>query len=203
MAYIPNDKWAVRAKQEGYLARSAYKLKSINQKFKILKNKDLVLDLGSAPGSWMQVVEEIIGAEGFVIGVDIDEIKPKILKLGNVVFLKKDIYDEDLTLVLKKAANGRKFNVVVSDAAPKTTGQKDVDEWRSHELCLRVIDVMKSTLKIGGNAAMKVFEGPDTPEIMKIIKAIFRNVNLIKPEASIKGSKESYIVAKGFKPVVF
>jgi 23S rRNA (uridine2552-2'-O)-methyltransferase len=199
MAYIPQDKWALRAQKEGYLARSAYKLLDIDRRFKILKKGDLVLDLGSAPGSWIQVARQKMGPEGFIVGVDIEPVKTKTFKTVKFIFIHKDIYDEDLMSVIKRAVNARKFNSVLSDAAPKTTGQKDIDEWRSHELSLRVLDIVKSELKKGGNAVIKVFEGPDTPELLKISKELFKIVHLVKPEASIKGSKESYIVAKNFK----
>jgi 23S rRNA (uridine2552-2'-O)-methyltransferase len=209
MAYIPQDKWALRARKEGYLARSAYKLLDIDRRFKVLKKGDLVLDLGSAPGGWIQVAREKIGPEGFILGIDIEPIKTKIFqpeagppwaeKTPKFVFIQKDIYDKDLTSVIKKAVNARKFNVVLSDAAPKTTGQKDIDEWRAHELSLRVLDIVKLELKKGGNMIIKIFEGPDTPEIIKLSKRLFKIVHLIKPEASVKGSKESYIIAKSFK----
>ncbi len=205
MAYIPQDKWALRARTEGYLARSAYKLLDIDRRFKILRPGDLVLDLGSAPGSWIQVARKKIGPEGFIVSVDMEAVNPALelkggVKTPNFVFIQKDIYDTDLFEVIKRAASARKFNAVLSDAAPNTTGQKDIDGWRAHELSLKVLDIVKKELKKGGNAIIKIFEGPDTPELIKISKELFNEVHLLKPEASNKGSKESYIVGKNFRP---
>ena len=215
MAYHP-DKWAKRAREEGYLARSAYKLLALDREFHLFSKGDLVLDLGSAPGSWAQVALEKIGPPplenkspisgrkaqfskgggGFVVGVDLEPAK--VGNSVNFAFLRKDIYDADLESELDKIIR-KKFDVVLSDAAPSTTGQKDIDQWRSHELALRVFDIIKDELKKGGNAVVKVFEGPDTPEVIRLFKESFKRVNMVKPEASTKGSKEAYIVAKGFK----
>ncbi len=200
MTYQP-DKWARRAKLEGYLARSAFKLLALNREFKIFKKGDLVLDLGSAPGSWVQVALEKIGPKGFVVGIDLEPINPALqLKGGaaNFAFLRKDIYDSDLESVLSKIIK-RPFDVILSDVAPNTTGQKDIDQWRSHELALRVFDIVKDEIKKGGNAVVKVYEGPDTPEVIRLFREAFKRVNMVKPEASTKGSKEAYIVAKGFR----
>lgn len=181
------------------MARSAYKLIDINRRFKILAKKDLVLDLGAAPGSWLQVARKMAGSEGFILGIDIEPVSEKLVKTPNLAFIQKDIYDADLFDVIKRAASARKFDVVLSDAAPNTTGQKDIDEWRSHELSLRVFDVVKNETKKGGHAVVKVFEGPDTPEIIKLAKESFKEVHLVKPEASTKNSKEAYIVAKNYR----
>ena len=195
MSYHP-DKWAKRAKTEGYLARSAYKLLAIDRKFHIFEKGDLVLDLGSAPGSWVQVALEKIGPNGFVVGVDAEHVRLKISI--NFAFLKKDIYDSDLNQNLSQTINS-KFDILLSDLSPSTTGQKDIDQWRAHELSLRALDIARRQLKIGGRAVVKVFQGPDTPELLKFFKESFNRVNFIKPEASNKGSKEAYIIAIGFK----
>lgn len=197
MAYEP-DKWAKRAKEEGYLARSAYKLLALDREFHVFRRGDLVLDLGSAPGSWVQVALKKIGERGFVIGVDLEPAK--VGTSVNFAFLRKDIYDADLESELKKIIK-KPFDAVLSDVAPNTTGQKDVDQWRSHELTLRVFGIVKNELKKNGTAVVKVFEGPDTPEIILLFKESFKRVSMVKPEASIKGSKEVYIVAKGFKSI--
>ncbi|OGD30416.1 hypothetical protein A2833_03500 [Candidatus Azambacteria bacterium RIFCSPHIGHO2_01_FULL_44_55] len=197
VAYEP-DKWAKRAKEEGYLARSAYKLLALDREFHVFRRGDLVLDLGSAPGSWVQVALKKIGERGFVIGVDLEPAK--VGTSVNFAFLRKDIYDADLESELKKIIK-KPFDAVLSDVAPNTTGQKDVDQWRSHELTLRVFGIVKNELKKNGTAVVKVFEGPDTPEIILLFKESFKRVSMVKPEASIKGSKEVYIVAKGFKSI--
>lgn len=192
MAYIPLDKWTLRAQKEGYAARSAYKLVDIDRRFHIFKKGDLVLDLGCAPGSWIQVAADKIGLKGFIIGVDFEPLKIK--KPLNLSFIKKDVYDRDLIIKIRETVQ-KKFDIVLSDLSPKTTGQKDIDQWRAHKLSLRVLNIIKMELKESGRAVIKVFEGPDTPEIVKLCKEIFRMVHLIKPMASTKGSKEVYIVA--------
>lgn len=192
MAYVPVDKWALRAKKEGYAARSAYKLIDIDRRFHIFKKGDFILDLGSAPGSFIQVAAEKIGLKGFIVGIDFEPLKIK--NLPNLSFIKKDIYDSDLIIKIRKIIKQR-FDVVLSDLSPKTTGQKDIDQWKAHELVLRVLNIIKTELKENGQAVIKVFEGPDTIEIIKLCKEMFKRVSFIKPEASTKGNKEAYIVA--------
>ncbi len=201
MPYIPQDKWALKAKKEGYAARSAYKLIYIYRQFGILNRETtLVLDLGCSPGSWVEVAREKIGQKGAIIGVDIKPVEKKIKETAGFIFLQKDIYDADLIKILKNITGNKSFDTVLSDAAPKTTGQKDIDQWRAHELALRVFDIIKTELKKNGNAIIKIFEGPDTPELLKIARELFKKVHLIKPEASMKGNKEAYIVAKNKNP---
>ena len=192
MAYIPLDKWALRAQKESYAARSAYKLVDIDRRFHVFKKGDFVLDLGCAPGSFIQVAADKIGPKGFIIGIDFEPLKIK--KPLNLFFIKKDIYDRDLIIKIRETVQ-KKFDIVLSDLSPKTTGQKDIDQWKAHELALRVLDIIKMELKESGRAVIKVFEGPDTPETIKLCREIFKRVHLIKPMASTKGSKEVYIVA--------
>jgi len=193
MVYIPHDKFARRAKQEGYRARSAYKLLDLQRKFKILKPGDRVLDLGAAPGSWLQVAAGIVEERGKVVGVDLAPIKP--LDLANVSTLQKDIFDEDFAEVLAKHGF-EVFDAVLSDVAPNTTGVKERDQALSYELSSRVLELATQLLKKGGTMVIKVFEGPDTPALIREVKKHFSSVKLVKPEASTKGSKELYIVAK-------
>ena len=199
MIYIPLDKWALRAQKESYVARSAYKLTDIDRRFYIFKKGDWILDLGCSPGSWIQVAEKKISPKGYIVGVDIEPLK--IEKPLNLFSIKKDIYDPDLVSKIRETTK-RKFDVILSDLSPKTSGQKDIDQWKSHELALRVLDIIKKELKEKGKAVIKIFEGPDTPEIMKLVKEIFSSVSLIKPEASTKGSKEAYIVAIDRKSIL-
>lgn len=193
MVYIPHDKFARRARQEGFRARSAYKLLDLQRKFKILKAGDRVLDLGAAPGSWLQVASGIVGEKGKVVGVDSASIKP--LGLANVLALEKDIFDEDFSAALQKHGF-RTFDVVLSDVAPNTSGMKEKDQALSYELSSRVLDIATQVLKEGGGVIIKVFEGPDTPVLIKETEKHFSSVKLVKPEASTKGSKELYIVAR-------
>ena len=195
MAYIPHDKFAQKAKEKGYRARSAYKLLDLQKKFQLLKKGDVVLDLGAAPGSWMQVVSQIIGEQGRVAGVDISPIET--LGFPNVQTFQKSIADKDFAGFL--AGKGYKtFDVALSDIAPNTTGIKSRDEALSHELSMRVLETATHVLKKKGNLVIKVFEGPETPRLMKEAKKHFSRVHLAKPMASTKGSKELFLAAQNF-----
>jgi len=194
MVYIPQDKFAKRARREGFRARSAYKLLDLQKKFQLIKEGDKVLDLGAAPGSWVQVAAQVVGEKGVVLGLDRGVMKP--LSWPTVRMLQKDILDEDTVELLRKQGH-REFDVVLSDVAPNTTGVRERDQALSHELSLRVLDIATKILKRGGSMVMKVFEGPDTPELMKEAGKLFSSVKLVKPQASTKGSKELYIVARG------
>lgn len=196
MVYIPYDKFAKRARQEGFRARSAYKLLDLQRKFKILKAGDRVLDLGSSPGSWLQVAARIVGQKGKVVGVDLAAIKP--LGLANVLTLEKDILDEDFLEFLARQGY-KKFDAVLSDVAPNTTGVKERDQALSHGLSLHALEIGTQLLRESGGVVIKVFEGPDTPVLIKEAEKHFSSVKLVKPEASTKGSKELYLVAKHYK----
>lgn len=196
MVYIPHDKFARRAKKEGYRARSAYKLLDLQRKFRILKTGQRVLDLGAAPGSWTQVAAPIVGQKGKVIAVDIVSIKP--LDFAWVKTFQKDIQDEDFIEFIKQK-EPQLFDVVLSDVAPSTTGIKERDQALSYELSSRALKIATQLLNKGGTMVIKVFEGPDTPALIKEAEKHFSRVHLVKPEASTKGSKEMYIVARNFR----
>ncbi len=196
MVYIPHDKFARRAKTEGYRARSAYKLLYLQRKFKILKKGQRVLDLGAAPGSWTQVASAIVGEKGLIVAVDIVPMKP--LNVPQVKVFQKDIQDADIIDFLK-AEEPLGFDMALSDVAPNTTGIKERDQAVSHELASRALQVAIQVLKKGGSLAIKVFEGPDTPQLIKEAQQNFSVVKLVKPEASTKGSKEIYLLARSFQ----
>ena len=196
MVYIPQDKFAKRARREGFRARSAYKLLDLQKKFQLIKAGDRVLDLGAAPGGWIQVASPIVGQNGLVVAVDIEAIDSLRLRFKQI--FQKNIEDEDFVEFLEK--HGYKtFDVVLSDVAPNTTGLKERDQALAHELCLRVLEIAIQLLDKKGNMVMKIFEGPDTPELIKEVEKLFSSVKLVKPMASTKGSKELYLVARNYK----
>ncbi|HEY4509662.1 MAG TPA: RlmE family RNA methyltransferase [Candidatus Paceibacterota bacterium] len=196
MVYIPQDKFAKRARREGFRARSAYKLLDLQKKFQLIKAGDRVLDLGAAPGGWIQVASPIVGQNGLVVAVDIEAIDSLRLRFKQI--FQKNIEDEDFVEFLEK--HGYKtFDVVLSDVAPNTTGMKERDQALAHELCLRVLEIAIQLLDKKGNMVMKIFEGPDTPELIKEVEKLFSSVKLVKPMASTKGSKELYLVARNYK----
>ncbi|MDP3995038.1 MAG: RlmE family RNA methyltransferase [bacterium] len=188
--FIPDDAFARKARAEGYLARSAYKLAAIQEKFNLLKPGDRVLDLGASPGSWLQVASEIAGPSGRVVGVD---IAPIAFHAKNVIAIEADMLDAGLEDALAEHAP---FNVLLSDAAPKTSGIKDRDQALSEELVERSLDLGETLLKPRGNLVAKLFQSPDTKAIAAAAKELFRLVHLHKPKASRERSFETYLVCR-------
>jgi 23S rRNA (uridine2552-2'-O)-methyltransferase len=190
------DRYFQQAKQEGYRARSAYKLLQIQEKFHLVRKGDLVLDLGAAPGSWSQVLVNLVGDRGRVIAVDLQPIEP----IPGVVTVEGDMTDPELQLRLKELA-GRKVNVVLSDAAPSTTGVKLRDHVLSIELARAAFETAQQLLVPSGSMALKVFEGEDLPALIRDVKLAFHPVKVFTPAATRNESWESFIVARGFKGV--
>jgi 23S rRNA (uridine2552-2'-O)-methyltransferase len=190
------DRYFQQAKQEGYRARSAYKLLQIQEKFHLVRKGDLVLDLGAAPGSWSQVLVNLVGDRGRVIAVDLQPIEP----IPGVVTVEGDMTDPELRLRLKELA-GRKVNVVLSDAAPSTTGVKLRDHVLSIELARAAFETAQQLLVPSGSMALKVFEGEDLPALIRDVKLAFHPVKVFTPAATRNESWESFIVARGYKGV--
>ncbi|MEK6835338.1 MAG: RlmE family RNA methyltransferase [Nanoarchaeota archaeon] len=183
------DKFALRSRQEGYLARSVYKLLSLNRKYRIIKKGDRVLDLGCYPGSWLQVITEL---QADAYGIDIKQI----FGLPKVKFILGDITDKN---IINKIKSFGKFDVVLSDLSPKVTGIKHLDEERSFDLSLTALNTAKEVLKPRGNFVCKIFQSNSFNEFLNLSKKSFSFVKSVKPEASKKASKEMYVVALGYK----
>jgi len=193
--YQPQDKYFKKAKEEGYRARSAYKLEEVQRRFHILKHGDHVLDLGAAPGSFMQFISKLVGQKGVVIGIDLKPITP--FKQINTKSYQGDIFDD---LIYKKIENETgisEFDVITSDLAPSTTGIKSLDAGRSFQLNEQVLKVAKKYLKKGGNVILKAFPGADHSELIRLAKEHFRQFKIFKPEAVRKSSREVYIICIG------
>jgi len=190
VTYKPKDHYFKKAKEEGYVARSAYKLQEIQSKLKILKKGMSVLELGSAPGSWSQVILQIIGKEGTLYGIDLHEAK---IRATNFHFLKGDIFAAET-----QAWMPTEVDVVLSDMAPASSGIASSDQARSAELCRQVIEVGKERLKVGGSSALKIFMGPEFKEIEGLLKQNFRQVKTVRPDSTRKSSFEVFLVAQGF-----
>lgn len=189
-----NEFYTRKAKKEGYPARSVYKLEQIDEKFKIIKNDDTVLDLGCAPGSWLLYISDKIGLKGIVLGIDIEDIK--IPSRNNILFIKKDIFK----ITESDLENWRgRCNVLVADLAPKTTGVISTDVGKSLELSERALIIAKIVLRKDGNFITKIFEGEGVPEFIKEVEKSFGSLKRARPQAIMKHSKEFYIVAKGFR----
>jgi 23S rRNA (uridine2552-2'-O)-methyltransferase len=188
------DRYFQRAKEEGYRARSAYKLLQIQSKFRIIRTGNVVVDLGAAPGSWSQVVAPLVGRRGRVIALDLQPIEP----IQGVTVLQGDMTDPAVQDQVIAEAGG-KAHVVLSDAAPSTTGIKLRDHVLSIELARAAFQVARRLLVTGGHMVLKVFEGEDLPDLIHDVKMAFHPVKVFTPPATRNESWESFIVARGFK----
>jgi len=189
--FIPRDKYARRAAKEGFLARSAYKLQEIDGKFHLLRPGRRVLDIGCAPGSWLQVASRAVGPSGLVVGVD---LKPAQFVARNVRTFVCDVTAPRFDSLVEPFAP---FDVVLSDAAPSTTGIRDRDQAASLALCERAAEIGRKLLFPGGSFVVKLFESGDTAAFRKRLTRSFRRVALFKPAASRDRSYETYLVAVG------
>jgi 23S rRNA (uridine2552-2'-O)-methyltransferase len=189
-----HDPYFKKAKAEGYLARSAYKLQEINERKRLFGPGARVLDLGCAPGAWLQVASEIVGPKGLVVGIDLQEVREAIAP--NVRTIQGDIYKTDAPQLTGPA--GGLFDAVLSDMAPSTSGHGD--HFLSVRLCRRALEMLPSILRPGGNLTMKVFEGEDYPNLVRDTQSLFREARGFKPKASREVSKEMYLVAHGYRP---
>jgi 23S rRNA (uridine2552-2'-O)-methyltransferase len=189
MAFNPKDRFFHKAKKEGFLARSAYKLDEVQAKYRLIKPGDFVVDLGAAPGAWSQVAQKVVGSHGRVVGLD---LKPVEFSAPNTAFYQMDVFQLDPAIF-----EGREVSVLLSDMAPNTTGIRSVDQARSEELCREVLKICDQHLKVGGSLMMKLFEGGEAEAIVKGVKQRFHDIKRLKPEAVRKGSFETYLI--GFK----
>jgi 23S rRNA (uridine2552-2'-O)-methyltransferase len=189
------DPFFKQSKIQGYRSRSAFKLIEMNKKFKFLKKETYLLDLGCSPGGWAQVATKII-SKGEILSVDIKSMD----NIHNVNFLKGDLLDNE---ICEKISNyfEKKFDVVISDIAANTTGNRNLDSFRTGELCLIAMDLAKKVLNKEGVFLSKVFMGSVFDEINKKAREYFKNVIKYKPASSKKESKELYIYCKGFTKV--
>ncbi|MEE8401610.1 MAG: SAM-dependent methyltransferase [Candidatus Hydrothermarchaeaceae archaeon] len=192
---IKKDYYYKKAKREKYRSRAAYKLKQLNRKFRLVKKGDIVLDLGAAPGGWMQVLREIVSGRGLVIGADLSYIRP--LNFENVKTIKGDFTSSEVIGKIKDAVP--RADVVVSDASPDISGIWDLDTFRSVELTRGALSIAKDILKPRGNFLVKIFQGKETDEFFGDVKKTFRHAKRTKPKASREKSSEIYITAKSFQ----
>jgi len=185
------------AKRVGYRARSAFKLKQIQNKFKILRKSDTVIDLGAAPGGWSQVAKEIVGDKGSVVGIDLSPIKP----IHGITFLKGDMTKETSIKELIKIIGEKKVDVVLSDMSPDISGAYSIDHARSIYLSEQALITAELFLRTGGNFICKIFSGEDLQDFVKKVNEKFSSVKLFNPAASRKTSSEVYVVAKNLKNI--
>lgn len=196
MSYNPRDHYFKKAKQENFAARSVFKLEEIDRKFKLLKPKQTVLDLGAAPGSWSQYAGQKIGPGGRLLGVDLSPIS---VRVPNAVFLQADLRDLELEKIFVEHGFVPPFDVVLSDMAPKTTGVRMTDQARSMELCELALDVARRYLRPGGHFVCKLFHSDDFNVLRGAIKESFDRFEAVKPDSTRKISKEIFLVGLGRK----
>jgi len=191
------DPFFKKSKVLGYRSRASFKLIELNKKYKFIQKNSNLLDLGSSPGGWSQVASQII-IKGKIFSIDIKEMKP----IKNVHFLKADIYDENTK---EKIFDYFKSNldIIISDMAADTTGNKTLDAIRTNELCSEIINFSKQILKPKGVLVAKLFMGEDFIEVKKLAKSLFQNVNFFKPDSSRKESKETYLHCSILKSLKF
>ena len=189
------DEFFKKSKTLGYRSRASFKLIELNEKFKFIKKNSYLLDLGSSPGGWAQVVSKLI-SNGKILAIDIKEMEP----VKNVKFIKNDILDKSTKDDVLKYFDG-KLDIIISDMAANTTGNKSLDSIRTNQLCAEVIEFSKMTLKPKGVLISKLFMGEDFIEVKKLAKSIYKNVNFFKPESSRSESKETYLHCETLKPL--
>ena len=189
-----NDEYVKKAQKDGYRSRAAYKLLEINERDHILSSGMKVVDLGAAPGGWLQVAAKIVGKKGRVIGLDLLEIEP----VNDVVFLQGDFREDDIYEALMAELKGEKVDVVISDMAPNISGMGTVDQPRSIYLGELVQDFSHQVLAKGGCVLLKLFQGAGFDEYVSSMRRDFAKVYIRKPKASRARSREVYVLAKGY-----
>ena len=195
MAFTVQDHYFLKAKKEHYLARAIYKLEEIQKKYKILRVGDRVLDLGAAPGSWIQLTGGIVGKSGLVVGIDLKPIGHTFP--NNVLTLQGDIFDLEF---VETALHGHvPFDIVLSDMAPATSGIRVADSARSALLFERAFEIARGALKPGGTFLAKIFHGSEFHQLLAEVKKDFGQTRAIRPEATRKQSREIYILAMNLR----
>ena len=202
------DEYYNRAKQEGYRARSAYKLQQLDETAGLLGEGNTVVDLGAAPGGWLQVAAERVGAGGTVVGVDRQRIDSLDDPGATVEYVRGDMTDDEtVERVIEQVGGdaddgnrnqGGPVDVVLSDMAPNMTGEYELDHARSVHLARQAAAVAREVLASGGDLAVKVFDGQDLADLEADLEAEFEYVRQVRPDASRDSSSELYLVAKGF-----
>ena len=190
-----NDEFVRRARKEGYRSRATFKLIEINEKYRILKPGMIVVDLGSAPGGWMQVAVGEVGSSGRVIGVDMHDMEC----LPGAELVKGAFMTDQTLATLMSCLNGAPVDLVISDMAPNLSGMKEIDQPRVISLVELAAEFAKTTLKPGGGLLVKCFEGEGINRIREEFAFNFSRLSNIKPKASRRKSREIYLLGQGFR----
>ncbi len=196
MVYRPKDAFYLRAKKEGYRSRAAYKLLELNRRFDLIRAGDRIVDLGAAPGGWLQVAGRLAGPKGKVVGVDLQPIG--VFKEENIFTLQGDVTADETQQKIKELL-GSYADCVLSDVAPRLSGIHDADVARSVDLAFSALRVAIDLLKAGGSFLVKTFVAEEVKPVVLELKKHFSSVQATRPEATRKGSSEIYYCAKGFR----
>ncbi|HKJ13834.1 MAG: RlmE family RNA methyltransferase [Desulfobulbaceae bacterium] len=191
------DYYFKKAKKENYPARSVYKLEEAQKKYRFLQTGNGVLDLGCQPGSWSIYAARIVGPAGLVVGVDLQEGKKiSIAKAAEIVWFCDDIMADYIIEKIQKIE--KDFQTILSDIAPRTSGNKWVDQQQSLNLARRVLELAGELLESGGNIYIKVFEGEDFREFVDSVRKSFKTVKIVKPKSSRSESREVFVLGMGY-----
>lgn len=190
----PQDHFGERAKREGYPARSIYKLQEIDKRVRLLRRGQRVLDLGASPGSWSLYAAERVGREGKVVAIDLNEARVSLP--AQVTFRALDVF----SLSADDLGGPSSFDVVLTDMAPHTSGQRGRDQFGSYELYMRALEIAGQVLTPGGSFVGKIFQGPELEQARAATRALFETVRIVKPEASRSESFEIFLVGLSKKP---
>jgi len=189
-----NDEYVKRSKREGYRSRAAYKLLEIQEKDRVLKPGQVVVDLGAAPGGWSQIAANLVGSKGDVVGFDILPIDP----LPGVTLIQGDFREDEALRMLDEVLDGRQVDLVISDMAPNVSGVAAVDQPRAMYLCELALEFCEGHLRPGGDFVCKVFHGEGFDVWMREVKSCFGRAVTRKPKASRANSREVYLVAANY-----
>jgi len=192
-----NDHYVQAAQKAGYRSRAVFKLLEIQEKDRMIRPGQIVVDLGAAPGGWSQIAAPLVGKSGDVLAMDILPIEP----LNDVTFIEGDFTEQAVHDQLIAVLNGREVDLVLSDIAPNMSGQRAVDQPRAMYLAELALDFAQGTLKPKGDFLTKVFQGEGFDPYLQAVRQSFTKVVIRKPKASRPKSREVYILAKGFKGV--
>lgn len=190
-----NDHYVQAAQKAGYRSRAVYKLLEVQEKDRIIRPGQVIVDLGAAPGSWSQIAAPLVGKSGTVIAMDILPIEP----LNDVTFIEGDFTEQSVHDQLIAALNGQEVDLVLSDIAPNMSGQRAVDQPKAMYLAELALDFAQGTLKSEGDFLTKIFQGEGFDPYVRLLRQSFNKVVIRKPNASRPKSREVYILAKGFK----
>ncbi len=183
------------SKQQGFRTRSIYKLIEMNEKYRLIKPKSWVLDLGCSPGGWSEYIVNELSNKGRVVSVDVSAMKP----ITNVDFILGDFQNESIQNEILKKILGKRFDLIVSDISPNKTGNSITDQYHFFQIADEILEFSKKALKSKGSLVMKVFVGLGFEEFVKDSKLIFRDTIFFKPKSSKPKSKETYLIASSIR----